>query len=268
MDLPKKGTIYLYERTPSGKTYLVPIEETPDEIQVPVHAAKEPLTGWNWRHLAAMVLFAITVDGLIISLYPKVKLESQYFLSQAKAKIAKSATPVGQEMAKNKIVFNPLTGNDGTRIDPINTEFSIIVPKIGINASVTEGVDPTNPKEYNQVLKTAVAHAATSFTPDKSGTVYLFSHSTNYDWFVSDLNAVFYLLKNLESDDYIVVFYKGVRYTYRLTEKRVVKPSEISYLVPEVGKKKLILQTCWPPGMVAERLLIFADLVDEETQQI
>jgi sortase A len=164
-------------------------------------------------------------------------------------------------------VINPLKTANGSVINPINTEFAIVVPKIGINAPIVEGVDPTNPKEYNRVLNMAVAHSSTSFTPDKSGTVYLFSHSTNYDWFVNDLNAVFYLLKNLEDGDYIVLFYKGVRYTYRLTEKRVVKPSEISYLVPQVGKKNLILQTCWPPGSVAERLLLFADLVEEQEQK-
>jgi sortase A len=193
-----------------------------------------------------------------------VKLEAGYVLSQARDKIFEAATPVRIAALETKTVIDPLKTANGSVIQPVNTDFAIVVPKIGINAPVTAGVNPANPKEYNQVLNTAVAQSSTSFTPDKSGTVYLFSHSTNYDWFVKDLNAVFYLVKNLENGDYIVLFYKGVRYTYRTTEKRIVQPGEISYLVPQSGKKNLILQTCWPPGSTSERLLIFADLVEEK----
>ncbi len=95
--------------------------------------------------------------------------------------------------------------------------------------------------------------------------MYLFSHSTNYDWFVKDLNAVFYLLKNLTDGDLIVIYYKGRQYTYKLREKRVVKPTDVSYLIPQKGTRTLILQTCWPPGSTTERLLLFADLVEEQS---
>lgn len=265
MGLPKTGIIYLYERTQSSTAYVVPIEETPGDIQQTIQIPTgRSVFGLSWRRAAALALLAVAVDGFVISFYPRITLETRYLLSQARDKIFQIATPVRSAPSENKTVIDPLRTANGSVITPVNTEFAIVVPKIGINAPIMEGVDPTNPQEYNNVLTTAVAQSSTSFTPDKSGTVYLFSHSTNYDWFVNDLNAVFYLLKNLEDGDNIVLFYKGVRYTYRLTEKRVVKPSEISYLVPQVGKRNLILQTCWPPGSVTERLLIFADLVEEQ----
>lgn len=253
MDLPKTGIIYLYERTQIGNGYVVPVQET-----------RRSVFGLSWRRIAACVLLAVAADGVIISYYPRVTLETRFLLSQARDKIFELATPVRSAPLVNKPAIDPLKTANGSVIQPVNTDFAIVVPKIGINAPVTAGVNPNNPKEYTAVLDTAVAQSSTSFTPDKSGTVYLFSHSTNYDWFVNDLNAVFYLLKDLENGDYIVLFYKGVRYTYRMTEKRIVQPSEISYLVPQTGKKTLILQTCWPPGSTSERLLIFADLVEEK----
>ncbi|MCX6792089.1 MAG: sortase [Candidatus Gottesmanbacteria bacterium] len=268
MDLPKTGIIYLYEKTQGENAYAVPIEETPGDIQQTVQIrTTRSLFGLRWRQMAVMALLAVAVDGFIISYYPRVTLETRYLLSQARDKIFQLATPVRSAPSENKTVIDPLRTANGSVIQPVNTEFAIVVPKIGINAPIVEGVDPNNPKEYTQVLATGVAQSLTSFTPDKSGTVYLFSHSTNYDWFVNDLNAVFYLLKNLEDGDYIVLFYKGVRYTYRLTEKRVVSAGEISYLVPQAGKRNLILQTCWPPGSVTERLLLFADLVEEQGQK-
>jgi LPXTG-site transpeptidase (sortase) family protein len=150
----------------------------------------------------------------------------------------------------------------------VNQDFSIVIPKIGVNAPVIANVDPTTFAKYADALKAGVAHAGTSFLPDGNGTVYLFSHSTNYDWFVKDLNAVFYLVKNLNKSDTIVLIYNRKRYTYKITGKQVVASKSTSYLYPSAGKKNLILQTCWPPGSTAERLLIFADLIDSQGTSI
>ncbi len=217
--------------------------------------------------MLGIAMVAISLGGMLGPMTPELRMEANYYLSQARrafkpqvlAQSTLKALP-----ASVPTVFEPLTTPDGATIDPVNTEFSLIVPKVGINAPVVANVDPSKADEYNEVLKTAVAHAATSFTPDGDGTMYLFSHSTNADVFVRDLNAVFYLLKNLEKGDTIVVFYQGTRYTYSVTDKKVVSPKDVSYLVPETGKKSLILQTCWPPGSTTERLLIFAEMVEEK----
>ena len=213
-------------------------------------------------------LVALALGGITGPLIPSIRLESSYYRGLLSQMVAVKVDPPKPLPPAVPVLFNPLVTEDGASIDPINTDFSLIVPKVGINAPVIPSVDPTNPGKYLEALKTGVAHASTSFFPDENGTVYLFSHSTNYDWFVKDINAVFYLLKNLNEHDLIVIFYQGKRYTYRLREKRIVKPSEISYLVPQSGKKTLILQTCWPPGSTTERLLLFADLIEEQYQAI
>lgn len=165
-------------------------------------------------------------------------------------------------------VFDPLKTPEGASIDPVNREFSLVIPKIGVNAAVIPAVNPTKPGEYLPALQKGIAHSSLSYFPNEDGTVYLFSHSTNYDWFVKDLNAAFYLLKNLEPDDRVVLFYNGSAYTYKITDKQVVKPTDVSYLVPQKGARRLILQTCWPPGSTTERLLIFADLIEDASVSI
>lgn len=209
--------------------------------------------------LMALGLIALSLGGIAGPLTPAIRLETQY----AFQRISFARPPLARLPKSVPIIFNPLKTEDGASIDPVNTDFSLIVPKVGINTSVIPAVNPTDPKDYGEALKKGVAHASTSYFPDEDGTVYLFSHSTNYDWFVSDLNAVFYLLKNLTEGDLIVVYYKGRQYTYKLREKRVVAPTDVSYLIPQKGTKTLILQTCWPPGSTSERLLLFADLVEE-----
>lgn len=211
-----------------------------------------------------MALLALSLGGMAGPFIPTLRLESSYAVKQAAAYFHTSESAAKPLPKSVPIIFNPLVAADGSVITPVNQDFSLVIPNIGVNAPVIANVNPASAGEYNAALLTGVAQASTSMLPDQNGTVYLFSHSTNYDWFVKDLNAVFYLLKNLKEGDLIVLIYKGKQYTYRLRETRVVAPAEVSYLIPQTDKKNLILQTCWPPGSVSERLLLFADFVQEQ----
>lgn len=223
-----------------------------------------PAKSNTWQRFAGFILLSVGLGGMLGPFVPALRLESVYALKQLATRASQPA-PLPKAVP---VVFEPLTTPDGASIDPVNLDFALIVPKIGINAPIVANVDPARPNEYKAALKTGVAHASTSFFPNEDGTVYLFSHSTNYDWFVDDLNAVFYLLKNLEKDDAVVIMYKGKRYTYKITGKKVVSPTNTTYLYPYVGHRNLILQTCWPPGSVSQRLLIFADLIEEQGKKV
>ncbi len=222
----------------------------------------------GWRAKIGWTLLALALGGITGPLIPNIRLESTYYLNRTKEALTLKVNPPKPLPRSVPMVFNPLVTPDGGSISPVNTDFSLIIPKIGVNAPVIPAVNPASPGEYAQALLKGVAHASTSYLPNEDGTVYLFSHSTSYDWFVKDLNAVFYLLKNLEEGDLVVIFYEQRRYTYVLREKRIVAPTEVSYLVGQSGKRQLILQTCWPPGSTAERLLLFADLVEEYNETI
>ena len=209
-----------------------------------------------------ITLLALGLGGIIGPLIPEIRMETNYAVAGVQETWDKRQEAQKPLPKSAPIVFEPLKGPDGTIITPVSEDFSVIIPKIGVNAPVIANVDPTKPKEYDEALLNGVAHASTSFFPDQNGTVYLFSHSTNYEWFVKDLNAVFYLVKNLDKGDTVILIYKGKRYTYQITDKQVVPSIKTNYLTPYAGKKSLILETCWPPGSTAERLLIFANLIE------
>lgn len=214
-------------------------------------------------------LLALALGGIAGPLTPSIRLETSYYLSRFRREIYLASLPAAQPLPPSApVILSPLVTPDGSSIDPINREFSLIIPKIGVNAAVIPAVNPADPGQYLEALKKGVAHASTSYFPNENGTVYLFSHSTNYDWFVKDLNAVFYLLKNLGTNDLVVVYYKNKQYVYKITDKRVVEPTEVAYLIPHPGHRNLILQTCWPVGSTRQRLLIFANLVEERGEQI
>ncbi len=223
------------------------------------------------RTFLGMMLFAIGIGGITGPMIPKLRMETSYAYQQLNQLTNRQINAVESDKPLPKavpVVFAPLKTPSGDVIEPVNTSFSLVIPKIGVNAEVIPGVDPSSKNGYTSALEAGVAHANTSFYPDQDGTVYLFSHSTNYDWFVKDLNAVFYLVKNLEKDDVIVLMYKNKRYTYKITSKKVVSPKNVSYLIPYAGKRNLILQTCWPPGDTTQRLLIFGDLIEENGKAI
>ncbi len=222
---------------------------------------------FSLNQMLGVTLITIALGAALAAIYPFLQLELGYqwisFQEQlavfAKGQTQTAASPTPLPLAPE---FNPLVDPKGNPITPVNRDFSLVIPAIGVNAAVIPGVNPASKPGYTESLTKGVGHASTSFYPNENGTVYLFSHSTNYEWFVKDLNAVFYLLKNLEPGDAVVVMYLGDRYTYRIREKKVVKAREVGYLQPQAGIRSLVLQTCWPPGSSYERLLIFADLYE------
>ena len=148
-------------------------------------------------------------------------------------------------------------------ITPIDTDFSIIIPKIGANTKVVSNINPFNPVVYQQALTKGVAHASTSDTPDNSGNVFIFAHSAGNWYQANQYNAVFYLLNKLAPNDQILIYYQNKKYTYSVNEIKIVGSKETDYLNRNFSQHQLTLMTCWPPGTTLKRLLVTAKLQNE-----
>jgi LPXTG-site transpeptidase (sortase) family protein len=152
-----------------------------------------------------------------------------------------------------------LIGEKEKVLVPPSADFSVVIPKIGAAEGITANVDPSNEKEYLQVLTNSIAHAKGTSFPGLGGSTYLFAHSADNFWNVGRYNAVFYLLKELTPGDDIYVFFQGKRHNYKVYETKIVDRLDTQYIdsVSDVGER-VILQTCWPPGTDWQRILIFA----------
>jgi LPXTG-site transpeptidase (sortase) family protein len=221
-----------------------------------------------------LVLFAIF--GIIATFGPALYYEFSFRVAEARGihYVVSSKFQVpslgliktqGSELAKTQSsgVSNfaeVLAGPKVQELVPSDTNFSILIPKIGASAKIFPNVDPSNENQFLPILMQGVAHAAGTVFPGMNGNVYLFAHSTDNFWDVGRYNAVFYLLKDLRKGDQVVIFYKNQRYNYVVTGSKIVDPSNVSYLVnsQNQNKQQLILQTCWPPGTTFQRLLVFA----------
>lgn len=151
--------------------------------------------------------------------------------------------------------------SEDNAIVPVSTQFGIVIEKINANARVIPNVDPSNEREYMSALAAGVAHAKGTRFPGEKGNIYLFSHSTDAPWNIIRFNAVFYLLREMEKGDRVIMFYNNRRYDYIVFDKVIAKPTDISYLTNKYDQSILTLQTCDPPGTLINRLIVRAKLV-------
>ncbi len=147
---------------------------------------------------------------------------------------------------------------------PVNTEFGIVIEKIDVNSPIVAEVNSWNYKEYIAALSKGVAHAkGTGFpgeTNKPNNNVFLFAHSAINPIQAKRYNSVFYLLRKLEIGDRVVTFYKGKRFDYIVTDKRIVEATDVRYLTDVSKEPILTLQTCDPPGSSLRRMIVTAKL--------
>ena len=146
---------------------------------------------------------------------------------------------------------------------PINTDFSIVIPKINANTKVIQNVDPYNSSVYQHALTKGVAHALGTATPDTKGNTFIFAHSAGNWYQANQYNAVFYLLNKLNKDDKIFIYYQNQKYTYLVKELKFVAPTEVKFMNQDLSKHQLTLMTCWPPGTTLKRLVVIAELQND-----
>lgn len=184
---------------------------------------------------------------------------SPYLLSEAAWYFHRTGSQIVTLVAPESGFARVIRESNLKILNPVNPDFTLIIPKIDLNIQVVANVPVDNTDSYRQALEIGVAHAQGSYTPDQLGTVYLFGHSSGYLWNASSASLAFFRLNKLESGDKVNLFHQGLRFDYRVTSKAVVNPHNLSYLQPRAGENKLIMQTCWPPGTTWKRLVVVAE---------
>lgn len=166
---------------------------------------------------------------------------------------------------------------DNIIVDPdqtvaVSSEPRLIIPKINRDVPVIyENTMGRNQQETHDKQMAAMEKGVAWFgidgadsMPGQNGNVVLSGHSSN-DWFdYGDLKFVFATLDRLNKDDVIYLNYEGTRYTYQVTNKTIVLPTELSALQLGNSKPMLTLITCTPLGTSEKRLLVFAEQISPD----
>jgi sortase A len=121
----------------------------------------------------------------------------------------------------------------------------IRIPKIGVDQAVVPGVGVAD-------LRKGPGHYPQTPLPGEPGNAAIAGHRTTY-------GAPFNRLDELEAGDEIEVATVAGSFVYRVEEKKVVKPTEVSVLDP-TPDPHLTLTTCHPKYSAAQRLVVVSRL--------
>ena len=157
-------------------------------------------------------------------------------------------------------------------IDP-NTDVSVdqapklVIPEIAVEAPVVYTLGPTtvsNEPLVEQKLQDGVVHypiAGADAVPGQIGNTVLLGHSANDVFVAGNYKFIFLRLDQLKKGSLFYINYQGKRYTYSVTEKRVISPSQVSELAINNGKPLATLVTCTPVGTSTNRLLVIGEQI-------
>lgn len=149
----------------------------------------------------------------------------------------------------------------------VSKEPRIIIPKINVDAPV---VYDTQPDENSQLaaMENGVAWLGipgANSRPGQVGNTVLGGHSSNGFLDNGAYKFVFTHLDKMQKEDTIYLNYKGTRYTYKVTKKQVILPSQFNVLIYDTDKPMLTIFTCTPLGTSEKRLLVTAEQIHPST---
>jgi len=150
-------------------------------------------------------------------------------------------------------------------IDPnieikVGPEPRLIIPKINVDVPVIYDIGNDYDSQMAAMSKGVAQFAipGASSHPGQVGNTVIAGHSSNDLFDSGDYKFIFAQLDNLAIGDTIYANYGSKRYTYVVTKKEVVKPSDVSKLAYPTTDPILTLVTCTPLGTSINRLLITA----------
>jgi len=134
--------------------------------------------------------------------------------------------------------------------NPVPAGERLIIPKLLLDEQVYEGPDVITANK-------GIWRYPQASMPDKGGNTVLIGHRFTYLG-----PAVFYHLDLLSPGDPITIFWNGRKYSYVVSQIKVIKPSDTSIFWP-TNDSRLTLYTCTPIWSTKNRLVVIAERTNQ-----
>ncbi len=228
--------------------------------------------------------FGVTFAAIFIGLFVAINYQSFWHIAKAELALEEDlhttealATLTGApQNTQGEAAFKgPASdGNMLSFLPPVGPpENRLVIPKIGKNIPIV--IPPMDSligedwiqfeKDIQASLRDGVVHYPGTARPGQAGNFFVTGHSSYYPWDSGKYKDVFSRLDELERGDTYSVYYGGDLHTYRVTEKKEVKPTNVSVLDQPTDKRISTLMTCIPIGTTLRRLVIQAQEIDPVT---
>jgi sortase A len=209
------------------------------------------------RHRFRFVSFACFILGVGILAYILVPIISQELDGSVEYRTFLSPIPASSypDFTKASNWFPTAHAEDFSATSLVST-YTLTIPKLRIDgATVAIGGEDLS-EHLIQYPGTAV--------PGKTGNAVVFGHSVLPQFFnAKNYLTIFSTLPKLSKGDSIRLSYDGVQYSYIVSDKFEIAPTDIQILDQPSDGSYLTLVTCSPPGdpRKPRRLVIRATLV-------
>lgn len=237
---PKEGQIYKAADAPKGR----PRTAADLRKQITKKVARE-----NAKKLSASQNFKSLLFGLGLGSIVLVVFLFSFFNERF---IAPFITP-SRNVSSTPVIIDP----NSTAAGPENV---IVIPKINVEVPVVYDVASVQENAIQSGLERGVVHYTTTSKPGEQGNTVIVGHSSNNLLNSGKYKFAFVLLNRLENGDTLSLTKDGKRYVYKVTEKKIVKPTDVSVL-GSTDKSIVTLITCDPPGTSINRLIIRAEQI-------
>jgi len=146
----------------------------------------------------------------------------------------------------------------------------VVIPKIGKNIPLLDvenrNIDWQN--ELNDIfmkeLEKGIIRYPWSSKPGEDWVSFIFGHSSNLPWMKWKYNDIFSTLDNVVFWDEVIVYYGQEKFTYKIREKKVIRPWDVSVLKRNQNRSEISLMTCWPVWTTLNRLIVTWELVKND----
>jgi LPXTG-site transpeptidase (sortase) family protein len=137
----------------------------------------------------------------------------------------------------------------------------LVIPVLGVEASIVLSESPDE-GALQSALEKGVAFWPGSALLGEKGTMIILGHSSAYPWYAGEYGSVFSLLNKLKENDEIFVFSADKKYTYRIVDKEINLPEDLT-IEKQEKEPMLYLLSCWPIKTNWKRIAIKAVSIDK-----
>ncbi len=154
----------------------------------------------------------------------------------------------------------PIILGDGSNLDTSTPQ--VIIPKINVQIPLNFSIQTNDENAIENALEGGVVHYPSTVNPGQNGNAAFFGHSSNNIFNPGKYKFAFVLLHTLTTGDIFYITYNNTEYAYRVFDRQVVPPSQVSVLNDTRGKTATAaLITCDPPGTSNNRLVVWGEQI-------
>jgi sortase A len=147
---------------------------------------------------------------------------------------------------------------------PVNQTPTVLIPKINVKAPIIFGLDNLSESSSQKALEQGVINfpvTGANSVPGQNGNTVILGHSSSDVFTAGNYKFIFVQLNRLVPGDLFYIDYGDKRYTYEVSDKKVIAADQLDALNLGNTAPYATLITCDPPGTAWSRLVIIGSQI-------